>query len=168
MADAEKKSELETLAPEPRQVPVRGSESVAVREFYFGQWPRAIRLFRPVTEAVTAAGIAGFNGQGLALAADWPMLLPRVMDEAGEALIEFVRYAINKDAEPDQQKPRAWFDKLGGDDGIALTRAVFEVNGDFFVQRIAPSLGLAVQPAGGEQLSPASSEPTTPETKSTE
>ena len=57
MADAEKKSELETLAPEPRQVPVRGSESVAVREFYFGQWPRAIRLFRPVTEAVTAAGM---------------------------------------------------------------------------------------------------------------
>lgn len=132
-------SELDTLAPEPRQVPLRGGETITLEPFKFGQWPRAIRLFRPITEAVKAAGIASLDGGGLQLAADWPMRLPQVMDEGGEALLEFVAFAIGK--------PRVFFDTLGGDDGVALTKAVFEVNGNFFVARIAPMLGLAaVQP----------------------
>lgn len=163
-------SDLDILAPEPRTVSVRGGAVVvSVLPFYFGQWPRAIRLFRPVVEAVRAAGIAGFNGTEMALAADWPLLLPRVMDEAGEALIEFVAYAINKDEDQAAQKKRAWFDTLDGDDGIAITKAVFEVNGDFFARRIAPMLGLAIQQrqAGGGPSSPVSSPTATAPSEST-
>jgi hypothetical protein len=89
------------------------------------------------------------SAAGFSLAADWPLRLPQVMDEAGESLLEFVAFAIGK--------PRAWFDDLEGDEGIALTKLVFETNGDFFVRRIAPMLGLAVQgeasPETGEQSS---------------
>lgn len=146
-------SDLDVLAPVPREVKVRGGEVISLLPLFFGQWPRAIRLFRPITDAVQSAGIAGFSGAGLTLAPDWALRLPQVMDEAGEALILFVAFAASK--------PREWFDSLGGDDGIALTRAVFEVNGDFFVKRIAPMLGLAIQPTDpaqdGAALSPASS-----------
>ena len=73
------------------------------------------------------------------------------MEEGGEARVELVAFAV--------KKPRAWFDELGSDDGIALTKAAFEVNGDFFARRVAPMLGMSIQPekaATGEPSSPAS------------
>lgn len=154
-------TDLQTLFP-GREVPLSTGETISLAPFFFGQWPRAIKLFRPVTEAVQAAGIAGFSSAGLTLAPDWPLRLPQVMDEAGEALLAFVAFATGK--------PREFFDTLGGDDGIALTRAVFEVQGDFFVQRIAPMLGLVIQPpaaADGAASSPASSPAVTAGTAST-
>jgi hypothetical protein len=54
--------------------------------------------------------------------------------------------------------PRSFFDTLPADDGLALTKAAFEVNGDFFVKRIAPRLGMAIPmktPEAGEPLPPA-------------
>jgi hypothetical protein len=147
--------DLDTLAPEGREVALRSGQKVPVQPFYFGQWPRAIKLFRPVTEAVTKAQIAGFNGANMTLAPDWPLRLPQVMDEAGESLLLFIAFAISM--------PRQWFDTLDGDDGIALTKAVFEVNGDFFVRRIAPMLGMSIQPSPqtGAASSPDSSPPAT-------
>ncbi len=162
----EVKSDLDILAPEPREVTIAGGEVISLSPFFFGQWPKAIRLFRPVTEAVQRAGIAGFSGSGLTLAPDWALRLPQVIDEAGDALIEFVGFAIGK--------PRAWFDTLGGDDGIALTKAVFETQADFFVARIAPMLGLAIKPdpaaqpaADGSTLSTSSSDTATAAATST-
>jgi hypothetical protein len=140
-------SDIDTLFP-GREGTFKG-ETITVKPFTFGQFPRAIRLLRPITDAVKDAGIAGMSAAGFSLAADWPLRLPQVMDEAGESVIEFVAFAVGK--------PRVWFDDLAGDEGIALTKLVFEVNGDFFVQRIAPKLGLAVQgeasPETGEQSS---------------
>lgn len=148
--------DLETLAgAEPRVITTRRGEAIEIREFFFGQWPRAVRLIRPVTTAVEATGIAGFVAGTFRLAENWPLLLPQLLDEGGEAVIEFVAFAIGK--------PRAWFDTLGGDDGLALTRAVFEVNGDFFVQRIAPMLGLQVQAAAaGTAAAAADGAPSSP------
>lgn len=154
-------SDLDTLAPEPREVTVSG-EKIAVNPFFFGQWPKAIRLFRPVTDAVQRAGIAGFSDASLSLASDWVLRLPQVMDEGGEPLLEFLAFAVGK--------PRAWFDTVGGDDGIALAKAVFEVQSDFFVRKIAPALGMTIKadqpapaPADGAVSSLASSPSDTPE-----
>jgi uncharacterized protein (UPF0264 family) len=141
-------SDINTLFP--IEEATFNGETIKVEPFKFGQFPKAIKLLRPITDAVKDAGIAGMSAAGFSLAPDWPMRLPQVMDEAGEALIEFVAFATNKQ--------RSWFDDLDADEGIALTKLVFEVNGDFFVQRIAPKLGLAVQsqasPETGEQSSP--------------
>ena len=149
MADADK-GDLAALLP-GRDVTLSTGEVLTLMPFYFGQLPRAIKLLRPVTDAVRAAGIAGFDGKDFALAPDWPLRLPQLMDEGGEALVEFVAFAV--------KKPRAWFDELGSDDGIALTKTAFEVNGDFFARRVAPMLGMSIQPekaATGEPSSPAS------------
>ena len=154
--------DIDTLFP-GREVTLRTGEKVALAPLFFGQYPKAIKLLRPLVEAVRGAGIAGFDGKTFTFAPDWPLRLPQVMDEAGETLIEFVAFGAGK--------PRVWFDTLGGDDGIALTRAVFEVNGDFFIRRIAPTIGFAVQPetmpADGVASSPDSSAPATAETAST-
>lgn len=143
----EAKSDIKTLFP-GREETFKG-EKIKVEPFKFGQFPRAIRLLRPITDAVQDAGIASMSASGFSLAADWPLRLPQIMDEAGEALMEFVAFATGK--------PREWFDDMDADEGIALTKLVFEVNGDFFVQRIAPKLGLAVPEA-----SPATGEPSSP------
>jgi len=144
------KNDLEKLFATGQEV-TAGGETITLKPFTFGQLPRAIKLLRPITDAVGDAGIASFDGGDFRLAADWPLRLPVLMDEAGEALVSFVAFAIGK--------PREWFDTLGADEGIALTKAAFEVNGDFFVKRIAPMLGMAVpkkaEPAAGEPLPPA-------------
>ena len=134
----DKKDDLEKLFPAGQEV-TAGGEKVTLKPFTFGQLPRAIKLLRPVTDAVGTAGIAEFSAGDFRLASDWPLRLPQLMDEAGEALVAFVAFACGK--------PRDWFDTLGADEGIALTRAAFEVNGDFFVKRIAPMLGMAIPKA---------------------
>ncbi len=157
MSDADK-GDLAALFP-GREVTLSTGETLELAPFAFGKLPRAIKLLRPVTDAVRAAGIAGFDGKDFALASGWPLRLPQLMDEAGEALVEFVGFAVGK--------PRAWFDTLGADDGIALTRAAFEVNGDFFVKRVAPMLGMSVgapAPTGAPSLPDSSPPATTGET----
>ncbi len=165
MADADK-GDMASLLPD-RELTVRpvGSitgqeqapETLAIRPFFFGQLPKAIRLLRPVTDAVRAAGIASIEGTEFRLVSDWPLRLPQLMDEAGEAVVGFVAFAISK--------PREWFDTLPADDGIKITKAVFEVNADFFGQRVAPMLGMSFQPvekvATGEPSSADSSAPAT-------
>lgn len=125
-----------------------GGETISISPFFFGQLPKAVKLLRPLVDALGSANVLTFDGAGATLAADWPARLPQIIDEGGEALISLLAFAINK--------PRAWFDTLGADDGIALTRAVFEANGSFFAERIAPMLSVAVQPA---QDGAASSQP---------
>ena len=148
--------DLAKLFPD-RELTLSNGEVLTLRPFYFGQYPKAIKMLRPVTDAVRDAGIAGFNGAQFSLASDWAMRLPQLMDEAGEALVEFVAFAVDK--------PRSWFDTLPGDDGILLTKAAFEVNGDFFVQRVAPKLGMALPPIG-EPSQPDLSPSATPGTPS--
>jgi hypothetical protein len=132
---ADTKDDLAVLFP-AREVPLSTGETLTVAPFTFGQLPKAIGLMRPLTEALRTAEIASFGPGGMQLAADWPMRLPGIIDNGGEALIALLAFVYGK--------PRAWFDTLGADDGLAMARALLEVNGDFFVKRIAPTLGLAV------------------------
>jgi hypothetical protein len=132
---SEKSSDLEILFP---GMDVKaGGETVTVKPFKFGQLAKAVKLLRPITDAVRDTGIAGMNGSGFVLAADWPLRLPELMADGGEPLLEFVAFAV--------AKPREWLDTLDADEGVELTKTVFEVNSSFFVSRIAPKLGLAVQ-----------------------
>jgi len=150
-------SDLETLFP-GRDVAV-GGETIRVSPLYFGQYPRALQLMRPLFDAVKGAGIFSVVKNGtqvkFEIAADWPLRLPELIADGGEALVEFVAFCIGK--------PRPWFNTLPGDDGFELTKAVFEENASFFAKRIRPKLeqmGIANPPIG-EESSPISSEPDT-------
>ena len=140
--------DLDKLLPAGLDVKLGSGETLTLQPFKFGQLPKAIKLLRPVTDAVGGAGIARFDGGNFYLAPDWPLRLPALMDEAGESLLAFVAFASGM--------PREFVDGLQSDDGIALTKAAFQVNGDFFIARIAPRLGMATPkiPQAGAPSSP--------------
>lgn len=150
-------SDLETLFPQ-REVVVRGG-TITVLPLFFGQYPKAMKLMRPLFETVKDAGIFYVvenqekKTVNFAIAPDWPLKLPQLIEEGGEALIAFLGFCI--------AKPREWFDAVPGDEGFELTKAVFEANADFFSKRILPMLqkmGVA-NPPTGDVSSPVSSEP---------
>jgi hypothetical protein len=148
------KSDIDTLLPDqeitvhpvdPESGKRLPEEVVAVRPLLFTQWGKAAKILKPLASDVAASGILRATENGMVIAADWAFRLPELLADGGEAVFEFVAFAL--------RKPRPWMDTLQGDDGVALTKLVLEVNSDFFAKRIAPLLGLAVQadqsPAAG-------------------
>jgi hypothetical protein len=136
MSDA---SDIDVLFP-GRDVMAKG-EAVKVLPLFFGQYPQAIKLLKPVATVLSESGIIRLRPEGVtadfSIADDWALKLPEIMIEGGEALIQFLAFAINK--------PRKWFDALPADEGLMLVKAVFSENADFFVKRIRPLLGQLVK-----------------------
>ena len=131
-----------------RDITIAG-ETMRISPFFFGQLPRAVQLLRPLAETMRTAEIMSFDGGQVQLASDWPLKVPQIVGDVGEALLDLLAFITGK--------PRVWFDTLAADDGVKLTRACFEVNGDFFVKRIAPLLAIkteAVKAADGVPSSP--------------
>lgn len=147
------KDDLHTLLPERREVTLRNGDTIFIGELFYGQWPHATKLLLPAMDTVRDTGVIGLNSNGLTFSSDWALKLPQLLAGSGESLIAFTAFAIDK--------PRKWFDKLPGEDGIRLTRAVFEMNAENFANRILPLLGMAVRPVtaplDGEKSSPGSS-----------
>lgn len=114
-----KPSDLETLVPQPRRVEVAG-EVLEITPLVIGELPPVLKAVRPIAETVAEQ----FKG-----APDWLALFC----EHGEALLTVLALASRRSPE--------WVAKLAMDEAITLAVAVFEVNADFFVQRIAPQLG---------------------------
>ncbi len=139
MSDAP--TDLEALLP-GREVKCKG-EDITVVPLFFGQYPKAIQMVRPLMTAVAQSGVFKLqkNDSGkfeLQTTDDWVSALPLIMEHGGEALIKFFAFAIDK--------PREWFNTLPGDEGLTLAHAILACNRDFFFQKIVPllaTLGLA-------------------------
>ena len=157
-------TDLETLFP-GREITV-GSETLTLQPFTFGQLPKAAKLLQPISTSLSDTGVFSVGKVGgevqFGLASDWPMRIVDLLAAGGDGLIDFIAFAANK--------PREWVDKLGADDGVALTKALLEVNADFFVQRVLPMFGMVQKAAtsDGASLSASSSEPVTVEPTSTD
>ena len=107
----------ETFAAFP-PVPVTlviGGEPLELTPIRVGELPAFARAVQPVAVSLSASP-------------DWLAL----MAEHGEAVIEAVAIAT--------RRPVDWVAGLGLDEAVRLTEAVFEVNADFFIQRVLPSL----------------------------
>ena len=107
--------ELEILVPQPRVLDLVG-ERLAITPLVLGELPAMVKAVRPFAERM--------GGEP-----DWLALF----SEHGDALLTALAIA--------SRQPRAWVDSLALDDALALAAAVFEVNADFFVSRIAPKVG---------------------------
>ncbi|AKJ30683.1 DUF6631 family protein [Caldimonas brevitalea] len=108
-------SDLEILVPPAQQLDIAG-ERLEIRPLVLGELPAVLKAVRPF-----AAQLAG--------GPDWLALFA----EHGEALLQTLTLTA--------RKPREWVDQLAVDDALALAAAVFEVNADFFVRRVAPRIG---------------------------
>jgi len=148
----------------PNREIVVGGETIVLRPFYFGELPVVIRLVQPVIAATGLSrmlrAVRGPDGR-FEIKMDVPEnvldIFADLLLEATEPVIELISYAIKKD--------RAWFNTIQSDEGIDLTTAWFEVNRDFFVQRVLPRI--AKMHSAGTTSSPSSLEPATGEATST-
>lgn len=102
------------LPPVPTSVVV-GGERIDLTPLKVGEVPAFARAVQPVASHLSASP-------------DWLALLA----EHGEALIDAVAIA--------SRRPKEWVTALDLDDAVRLVEAVFEVNADFFIQRVLPRL----------------------------
>lgn len=100
-----------------------GGERLELTPLKLGEIPGFARAIRPLASS-------------LSVSPDWLGLLA----EHGDAVIDAVAIA--------SRQPKAWLDALELDDAVNLTEAVFEVNADFFIQRVWPSLNAAAAQIG--------------------
>ena len=94
---------------------VIGGERLELTPLKVGDVPVFARAVQPVAASLSASP-------------DWLALLA----EHGEAVIDAVAIA--------SRRPPEWVTNLALDDAVRLAEAVFEVNADFFIQRVLPSL----------------------------
>lgn len=94
---------------------VIGGERLDLTPLKVGDVPAFARAVQPVAASLSASP-------------DWLALLA----EHGEAVIDAVAIA--------SRRPSEWVTNLALDDAVRLAEAVFEVNADFFIQRVLPSL----------------------------
>jgi hypothetical protein len=108
---------LDTFAALPPVVTsiMIGSERIELTPIKVGEIPAFARAVRPVAACLSASP-------------DWLALLA----EHGEAVIEAVSIA--------SRRPTEWVVGLDLDEAVRLAEAVFEVNADFFIRRLLPSL----------------------------
>ena len=94
---------------------VIGGERLELTPLKVGDVPAFARAVQPVAASLSASP-------------DWLALLAL----HGEAVIDAVAIA--------SRRPPEWVSGLALDDAVRLAEAVFEVNADFFIQRVLPSL----------------------------
>ncbi|BCO30110.1 hypothetical protein TspCOW1_02130 [Thiohalobacter sp. COW1] len=107
-------NDLETLLPQPTVLEIDGAR-LEITPLRLGELPAMLKAVRP------------FAGQ-LVEEPDWLSLLA----EQGEDLLEALCIAC--------RRSREWVDALALDDALKLAAAVFEVNADFFVQKVVPNV----------------------------
>lgn len=118
-------SDLDVLVPQARVLEMAG-QRLTIRALVVGELPAMLKAVRPFAEQLTGEP-------------DWLALLC----DHGDALLAALALA--------SRQPRDWVDALALDDAITLAAAVFEVNADFFVRRVAPKVGNLAQSLNGQQ-----------------
>ncbi len=94
---------------------VIADETIELTPIKIGELPALSRAVQPIADHLCASP-------------DWLALIA----EHGEALIDTLAIAT--------RRPREWIAALELDEAIKLASTVFEVNADFFIQRLLPSI----------------------------
>ena len=115
---------LSSLPPVPRSI-VIGGESIDLSPLKVGEIPSFARAVQPAVASLSTSP-------------DWLALLAL----HGEAVIDSVAIA--------SRRPTEWVTGLELDDAVRLAEAVFEVNADFFIRRVLPSLTEATTRIGAQ------------------
>lgn len=118
--------DVDVLDPARREVALTGRASVQLRPITAGQLPRFLRAVRPILLAVTA------KGDALKEANAEIQLMDLYIDH-GENINAAVAIASGLPLEEVEALPL--------DDLMRLAVAVWEINQDFFGQRVIPLLG---------------------------
>jgi len=116
------------LPPEPLILSL-GGDHLEITPLRIGELPAFARAVKPIAAHLT-------------LQPDWMLIL----SEDGEALILAMALACRRQPE--------WLAALSLDEAIQVAEAIFEVNADFFIQRVVPQLQRVSQRLGSLKLGP--------------
>jgi hypothetical protein len=108
-------SDFDAFPPTPQTLEIAGVE-LAITSIRVGEIPAILAVVRPFAHRLV-------DGEP-----DWLELLA----DHGEALIKAIAVA--------SRQPQDWVAALTMDDAIRLASTLFEVNADFFVQRVVPTI----------------------------
>ncbi|WP_197722863.1 hypothetical protein [Sulfurivermis fontis] len=117
---------LASLPPVPETL-VIGGESIDISPLKVGELPAFARAVLPIASK-------------LGTDPDWL----RLLSEDGDSVIAALAIAC--------RRPSEWVSDLDLDEAIRLAEAVFMVNADFFVHRVAPEIVRASQTIGAARL----------------
>jgi hypothetical protein len=118
-------SELTKLTGEVREVTVAG-EVFKIKPFKIGQLGKVMNLVSTLT------AFADEDGE---------IKLLDAFTKGSESVLSICTIATGK--------PREWFDDVDVDEGLGLVLAIYEVNRDFFAQRVQPILEKSVPSLAG-------------------
>jgi hypothetical protein len=116
------------LPPVPLSIEIAG-ERIDLTPLKVGEVPAFARAVQPIAA-------------GLSASPDWLALLA----DHGEAVIAAIAIAT--------RRPVVWVAGLDLDEAVRLAEAVFEVNADFFIRRLLPSVTQAAARIGQTLESP--------------
>jgi hypothetical protein len=114
-------SDLDAIIPLVQTLHVGGMD-IPIRQIKLGSLPAVLRAVQPVAHLITERDKL-----------DIPSIFMLYADEC-LTLISVL-----------SGQPRAWVDQLETDEGITLFAALFEVNLDFFIQKVLPTVEGAVK-----------------------
>ena len=139
-------NDLEVLFPMGIDVTV-GKAVINVQPITFGMLPTVTKYLAPVVGTLTESGIVqvveiqvenAAPERKLVFAKDLLSRLSNVLEIGGEPLVCLVAAAI--------KKPRSFMDDVALDEGIALAKAIIEVNSELLLKKVLPMLGMNMTP----------------------
>lgn len=108
-------NDFDAFPPTALSLEIAGA-GLAITPIRIGEIPALLAAVRPFAHRLVDAD------------PDWLALLA----DHGDALLAAIAVA--------SRRPKEWVDALALDDAIRLAAALFEVNADFFVQRVVPTI----------------------------
>lgn len=106
--------ELEKIFCDKKSLVING-ENIEISPLYLGEFPLMFKAIKPFVDKIGADP-------------DWISL----MVDHGEDLLEALSIA--------SRRPREWVNNLELDNAMMLASLIFEVNADFFIRRVVPSI----------------------------
>lgn len=109
-----------------------GGETLVLAPFAFGKITKVLKHATTIITMISSLPENAFDAEGKLNLEDpsVTVILMIQMAEGGDVLLDLMSLATDK--------PRAWIEALNPEEGIRLLMKIWEVNHDFFTQRLAP------------------------------
>ena len=124
-------SELNTLFPVGKQISIK-DENLTLKPFKFGELPKVFKAIE------TLSGTIGVLMRDRNVN---PASITTLIAEGGDGILELMVIGSKKD--------KSWIEDLEMDEGVDLLTAIIEVNADFFIQKVLPTLNKTLEKSTG-------------------
>lgn len=118
-------NELETIFPTGKQVNI-GEETLNITPFKLGQINKVLKAAEPMFVVFKTVDTNGTDEEV------GSKIITELLLHCGDSIRDILAISVNKSVE--------WVDELEADKVIELLSVIFEVNKDFFIQKVLPML----------------------------